>query len=400
MYTRYAYLERVKKYIDKPVVKVITGLRRVGKSYFMRQIIEYLKETGVPSQRIVYVNKESMDFEFVEDYRQLNSFVESAVIGAGDGKKYILIDEVQEIAGWERCIASLLGCGSFDIFLTGSNASMLSSDLASQLAGRYVEFPIYSLGLTEFLQFMGIDRAEAGANFKTYLKYGGFPALTHFDLDQEVVYQYISSLYNTILLKDVVKRYNVRNITLLENITKYTFDNIGNIFSAKKLADYLKSQRLSIGVETVQNYLSYLCSTFAIHKVQRYDIKGKRILELHEKYFLGDIGLRHSLLGYREADISGMLENLVFLELKRRGYAVYIGKVGTKEIDFIATKAGEKMYVQVAYLLASSTTIEREFEPLLSIKDNYPKYVLSLDTVFGDDYKGIIRLNLVDFLLR
>ncbi|MCD6151960.1 MAG: ATP-binding protein [Deltaproteobacteria bacterium] len=400
MHKRNLYMERVKPFIDKPVVKVITGLRRVGKSYFMRQIMEYLRDQGIDNQRIIYIDKESVDFDFINNYQQLHDYIKTRPGTSPGSRNYLFIDEVQEIKGWEKCIASCQGSDTYDIYLTGSNASMLSSDLASLLSGRYIEFPLYSLGFREFLDFMGRKEAEAHNAFPLYLRYGGFPALPHFDLDAEVVYQYVSALYNTILLKDVVKRYRVRNITLLENITKYAFDNIGNIFSAKKVSDYIKSQKLSISVETVQNYLSYLCSTFALHKVQRYDIKGKRILELHEKYYLGDIALRHALLGYRESDIAGMLENLVFLELKRRGYNLFIGKYGTREIDFIATKADEKLYIQVCYLLASEQTIEREFQPLLSIKDNYPKYVLSMDTIFGSDYDGIKRLNIVDFLLQ
>ncbi len=399
MHRRNLYLERIAKHIDKPVVKIITGLRRVGKSYFLRMLMDELRQKGIKEKRIIYINMESLDFDFIRDYRQLNNYIQDKYKNSEKEPGYLFIDEVQEIEGWEKCIRDLLGSGGFDIFLTGSNAQMLSSELASLLSGRYIEFPIYSLSFTEFMEFMGSSGQEPDQQFPLYLKFGGFPALSHFDLDQEVVYQYISSLYNTILLKDVVKRHKVRNIPLLEGITRYAFDNIGNIFSAKKLSDYLKSQRMSIGVETVQNYLSYICSTFALHKVQRYDIKGKRLLDVHEKYYLGDIGLRHALLGYREADISGMLENIVFLELKRQGYTVHIGKSGSREIDFIATRADEKIYIQVAYLLASAQTIEREFSPLLAINDNYPKYVISMDTIFGNDYKGIIRLNLVDFLL-
>ncbi len=397
MHERNLYMDQIRPFIDKPVVKIISGLRRVGKSYFMRLIIDDLKRRNIEAKQIIYIDMESMDFDFITNYHQLYDFIKSSSGHTQDKKIYLFIDEVQEIEGWEKCISSCLGTNNYDIYLTGSNAGMLSSELASLLSGRYVEFPIYSLGFSEFLDFMGKKETDAWNHFHTYLQYGGFPALSHFDLDKEIVYQYISSLYNTILLKDVVKRFHVRNINLLENITKYTFDNIGNIFSAKKISDYLKSQRLAIGVETVQNYLAYLCSTFALHKVQRYDIKGKRLLELHEKYYLGDIGLRHALLGYREADIAGMLENLVFLELKRRGYDIFIGKHGTKEIDFIAIKADAKIYIQVSYLLASQQTIEREFSPLLAIKDNYPKFVLSMDTIFGADYNGIKRLNLVDF---
>lgn len=398
MYKRNLYLQKISKYLDTPVVKVVTGMRRVGKSYFLKMIIDYLLKTSGNERQIIYINMESLDFEFIHDYQNLNDYVKNE---AKDSNSPIslFVDEVQEIEGWEKCIVSLLGSGQYDIFISGSNASMLSSDLATLLSGRYVEFPIYSLSFSEFRQFTVSSGLDLTRSFANYLKFGGFPALPHFQFDQEVAYQYISSLYNTILLKDVVKRHKVRNINLLESITRYAFDNIGNIFSAKKLSDYLKSQRMAIGVETVQNYLSYICSTFVLHKVQRYDIKGKRVLELHEKYFLGDIGLRHALLGYREGDISGMLENLVFLELKRQGYEVYIGKLANSEIDFIATKDDAKIYIQVTYLLASAKTIEREFAPLLAIKDNYPKYVLSMDTIWGNDYEGIQRLNIIDWLI-
>jgi len=402
MYKRELYLKKIQKFIEKPVVKVITGMRRVGKSYFLRMIIDHLHDNGVGDSQIIYVDMESLDFEFIGDHRELNQFVQQTTKERGNEKKakYLFVDEIQKIENWEKCIASLLGSGSYDIFISGSNAQMLSSELASLLSGRYIEFPVYSLSFYEFMDFIGKEKKTALQLFSQYLEQGGFPALTHFDNDREVSYQYISSLYNTILLKDVVKRYRLRNITLLEGITRYAFDNIGNIFSAKKISDFLKSQKLSVGVETVQNYLAYICSTYALHKVQRFDIKGKRILELHEKYFLGDIGLRHALLGYREGDIGGILENIVFLELKRRGYTVFIGKLGTKEVDFIATRAEEKVYIQVAYLLASEETVEREFSPLLEIKDNYPKYVLSMDTAFGSDYEGVKRLHITDFLLR
>ncbi len=399
MHTRTLYVNNIVKYISTPVVKVITGMRRVGKSYFLRLIIAHLRnECGIEENEIIYIDMESLDFDFIQDYQQLNSYIAQRSKGIS-GTISLFIDEIQDIIEWEKCIASLLGSEKYDIFISGSNASILSSELATLLSGRYIEFPIYSLGLKEFLEFNNEKKQDAAKVFPSYLKFGGFPALPHFDFNQEVVYQYINSLYNTILLKDVVKRHKVRNIPLLESITKYAFDNIGNIFSAKKLSDYLKSQRMAIGVETVQNYLLYICSTYTLYKVQRYDIKGKRLLAIHEKYFLGDIGLRHALLGYREGDISGILENIIFLELKRRGYKVFIGKLGTLEIDFIATNSTDKIYIQVCYLLASQKTIQREFKPLQTIKDNYPKYVVSMDTLFGDDIEGIKRMNIVDFLL-
>ena len=398
MHKRKLYLDKIKKFIDKPIIKIIIGMRRVGKSYFLKLIMEELLHKGVADEQIIYINFDSLDFDHLKNYKVLNDYV---VEKSAKAKKiYLFIDEVQEVTGWEKCIESLFSSEQFDIYISGSNAQMLSSELATKLSGRYVEIPIYALGFAEYMQFMNKDHSVAKSEFQSYLIYGGFPALSHFDLDREVVYQYISSIYNTILLKDVVKRNNIRNISLLENITKYVFDNIGNIFSAKKLADYLKSQRISLGVETVQNYLSYICSTYALYKVQRYDIKGKRFLEVHEKYYLGDIALRNALIGYREGDIAGILENIVFLELMRRGYRVSIGKFGDTEVDFIATRSEEKIYIQVSYLLASEKTIKREFSPLLKIADNYPKYVLSMDEIFGGDYEGVKRMNIIDFLLE
>ena len=399
MYKRNLYIEKIRPYIDKPVVKVITGMRRVGKSCFLQLIMNELYARKVAKKSILYINKESLDYDFIQDYRDLNRYVIDSFSGV-KGTKYLFVDEIQEIEYWEKAIASFLADGDFDIYITGSNAHLLSSEIATLISGRYIEIPVHSLSFEEFLLFRDKRTKNKREEFSTYLWAGGFPAIHHFDFNQEVVYQYISSIYNTILLKDVIKRNNVRNVTLLENITRYIFQNVGNIFTAKKVSDYLKSQKLRVSIDTVQNYISYLISTFAVFKVPRFDVKGKRLLELHEKYYLGDVALRHALLGYREGDISGVLENLVYLELKRRGYHVFIGKVGNKEIDFIAEKENRKIYIQVAYLLTSPETIEREFSVLKSLKDNYPKYVISMDEIFGKDIDGIQRINLVDFLLN
>lgn len=396
MYKRDLYLDKITPFIGKPVIKVITGMRRVGKSYLLRQLIEQLSQIGVAEKQILYIDKESLDFEYIRTYQDLNQFV---VENLGDQPGYLLVDEVQEIEGWERALASLAKREDVDIYITGSNAQLFSAELATLLSGRYVEFPLYALSFAEFRQFRGADRGDVVGDFADYLRFGSLPAIHHFGLEEEIVYDYIGSIYNTVLLKDVVKRHHIRNVPLLENIARYVFDNIGNVFSAKKVADFLKTQRLRVGVETVQNYLGYFQEALLVHKVPRYDLKGKRLLEIHEKYYLGDIGMRHALLGYREADISGLLENIVFLELKRRGYRVQIGKLGTREVDFVATRAGEKLYVQVTYLLATPETVEREFGVLRDIPDNYPKLVLSMDSVFGQDYEGIRRLNLIDFLV-
>lgn len=398
MYERELYISRIMPFLGKPVIKVITGMRRVGKSTFLRLLIERLKRDGVPEKSILYINKESLEFEFIKTHLDLNRFVADFFQGIG-GKKYLLVDEVQEIDAWEKTITSLANDDRYDIIITGSNAHLLSSEIATLISGRYVELPIYALGFGEFLEFRGDRKGREDEEFRNFLKFGGLPAIHHFDFDEEVIFQYINSLYNTILLKDVVKRHGVRNVALLENITRYVFGNVGAIFSANRISLYLRSQRMNVGVETIQNYISCLCDTYALHRVRRYDIKGKRHLEISEKYYLGDIGLRHALIGFREADISGVLENLVFLELLRRGFHVSIGKLGDREIDFIAEKGHSKIYLQVAYLLSSPEVVEREFSPLKAIEDNYPKYVISLDEHFGGDLDGIQRIGLTDFLL-
>lgn len=399
MYKRNLYQQQISSFINKPVIKVITGMRRVGKSCLLKLVIEDLIDNNIEKSKILYINKESLEFDFIANYKDLYNYVETKFKNI-QGQKYLFVDEIQEIDSWEKAVNSFFSQQGIDIFITGSNAKLLSSELATLLSGRYVEIEVYSLGFKEFIDFrQKKENSSNSENFKNYLRFGGLPALHAFDLNEETIFQYLNSIYNTIMLKDIIQRNSVRNVSLLENLTKYIFDNIGNIFSAKKITDYLKSQNLKVGVETIQNYLAYLGSTFVIHKVPRYDIKGKRLLQLHEKYYLGDIGLRHALLGFRESDVSGILENIVFLELKRRGYSVHLGKIGIREIDFIATKENQKIYIQVSYLLTSKTTITREFSVLQQIKDNYPKYVITMDTIFGHDFEGIKRVNLIDFLL-
>lgn len=398
MYKRNLYIDRVRPYIGKPVIKVITGMRRVGKSCLLLLIIDELLALNIDPNQILYINKESLEFDFIQDYEALHRHVQTFFTKA-TAKKYLFVDEIQEISDWEKAITSFFASGDFDIYITGSNAHLLSSDIATLISGRYIEIPVFSLSFKEFLLFRDEKQKNVEEEFSIYLRAGGFPAIHHFDFNETVIYQFIGSIYNTILLKDVIKRHNVRNISLLENITRYIFDNVGNVFSAKKIADYLKSQKLKVGVETVQNYISYLTATFAMHKLRRYDVRGKRLLELHEKYYLGDIALRHALLGYRGAEISGILENIVYLELKRREFTVYLGKIENREIDFIAEKENRKLYFQVAYLLSSPETVEREFSVLNMIKDNYPKFVISMDKFFGNDIQGIRRINLIDFLL-
>jgi predicted AAA+ superfamily ATPase len=398
---REQYWKKIKPYFGNPVIKVITGVRRCGKSYFLRQIIKQLKDQKVTAKNIIYIDRESPDFDFIQDYRDLNQYLKTKLSANKSSKKqFLLIDEVQEISGWEKSLRSIAQRKHLEVFITGSNAGLLSSELATFISGRYIEFQIYPLSFHEFLQFRNskIKVHDIENEFKLYLKFGSLPGIHHSDLDEEITYPLIKSILNTVILKDVIARHEIRNYTVFESILKFIFDNIGSTFSAKSISDYLKSQRIKVSVETVQEYLKFLEAAYLIYKSQRYDIKGKRHLEIHEKYYIADLGFRHALLGYRNTDINDYLENIIYLELKRRGYEVSTGKFHDLEIDFIASKAQEKIYIQVCYLLANSKIAEREFGVLKKIQDNYPKYVLSMDKFYGEMFDGIQRVNIIDFL--
>jgi uncharacterized protein len=395
---REKYLKRIRPFIDKPVIKVITGIRRCGKSTFLKILIDDLINNNINRKNIVFINKDSLEFDSINTYKDLNDYVLGKFKGI-KGKKYLFIDEVQTIEKWEKAVAGFLADNIADIYVTGSNAGLLTSDLATLLTGRYIELKINTLVFTEFLEFRNKTKKEKEEEFSLFLKFGGFPGIHQMELSDEVISQYISSIYSTILLKDVVARNQVRDVALLERIVRYIADNCGNITTAKSISKYIKSQHLSCSVDTIQNYIFWMTEAYIVFKAMRYDIKGKRQLELYEKYFLGDTGFIFSILGNKAADISGKLENIVYLELLSRGYSVNIGKLYDNEVDFIAVKNDKKIYIQVTYLLFDDTVIEREFGVLSSIKDNYTKIVLSLDKYFGAEKNGIIWYNLIDFLL-
>ena len=399
MVLRKAYLDRIKSYINLPIIKVITGMRRVGKSYLIKQIIDLLKEDNIDNSKIVYINKELLEFDFIKDYKDLYKYIKEYFNGV-EGSKYIFIDEVQEVNNWEKAIMSFFAEEEYDIYITGSNSNLLSSELTTLLSGRYIEIDVYTLGFNEFLDFRNTNVPNLDKEFMKYLKYGGFPVIHKFKFDEEVTYLYIKSLYSTIILKDVIGRHKIRNARLFQDITKFVFSNIGHIVSSNSISKYLKHQKIIVGIDTIQNYLSYLESGFMIHRVQRYDIKGKKVLELYEKYYLGDISLKNAIIGYKADDISALLENIVFLKLKQDGYSIFIGKFDDLEVDFIAEKKGIKIYIQVAYLLKNTETIKREFTVLSKIKDNYPKYVITMDNFPESDNNGIKRINIIDFLLK
>jgi len=398
MIKREKYLQRIRPFIDKPVIKVITGIRRCGKSTFLKMLIDDLIKNKTKLRNILFINKDSLEFDSINTYTDLNEYVSGKFKGI-KGKKYLFIDEVQTIEKWEKAIAGFFADNIADIYVNGSNAGLLSSDLATLLTGRYIEIKINTLVFSEFLKFRNKTEKDIDDEFNLFLKFGGFPGIHQMELSDEVISQYLNSIYSTILLKDVVARNQVRDVALLERIVKYIADNCGNITTAKGISKYIKSQHLSCSVDTIQNYIFWMTEAYIIFKAMRYDIKGKRQLELYEKYFMGDTGFIFSILGNKVADISGKLENIVYLELLSRGYSVNIGKLYDSEVDFIAVRNDQKIYIQVTYLLFDEKVIEREFGVLSLIKDNYTKIVLSLDKHFGTERNGIKWYNLIDFLL-
>lgn len=395
---RHKYLNYVKKFIDKPLIKVFVGMRRVGKSVIMKLIINELLKGNVPESNILYINKESLEFDNMKNYMDLYNFIKNYFKDL-KGQKYIFIDEIQEIDEWEKAVASLMSENEGDIYISGSNAKLFSSELATLLSGRYIEIPVYPLTFKEFLDFRNKDNDKED-EFQKYLRYGGMPGIHFLPLEDEAVFGYLNSLINTVLYKDIIGRYRVRDSNTLDRIVKYLFDNIGNITTAKKIADYFKSQKVKVSVDTVLKYMDYIESSMILERVSRYDLKGKKILEFYDKIFLNDIGLRHGFIGYKERDINGLLENVVYKEMQSRGYNLKVGVLEDTEIDFVAEKQDDKKYIQVCYSLVSSEVIQREFGNLQKIKDNYEKIVISMDKFFPEERDGIRHKYILDFLLE
>jgi len=400
MIERKIYLDKITPFIEKPVIKVITGIRRCGKSTLLKQIIRLVENRNVAIEQIIPINMELMEFDGIKNYKDLYNYIQERQRKIGV-RYYIFIDEVQEVEEWEKAINSLLAEGKSDIYITGSNARLLSSELATLLSGRYVEFKMYSLVFSEFISF--INSKYSGNTienqFDAFLKFGGFPGIHHMELEDSVTRQYLQSIYNSVLLKDVIVRNNIRDAAMLDVISKYLIDNSGKITSAKSISDFMKSQNRKVSVDTVLNYIRFNCDALLFEKVERYDLKGKRLLETYEKYYMSDIGLRFATLGYTPVSVSAQLENIVYLELKSRDYKITIGKLDDLEIDFIATKGTEKIYIQVSMQLTNDKVIEREYRALEMVKDSFPKYVLSLDKGFETSRNGIQWMNIVDFLL-
>lgn len=400
MILRTIYIEQVVGFINKPQIKILTGIRRSGKSTVLRLLKEELLRRGVSQQQIININFESFVHADILKARELYDYIKTQI--KGSLKHYLLLDEIQEVEQWEKVVNSFLVDFDVDIYLTGSNSHLLSSELATYLAGRYIEIPIYTLSYKEFLDFRAhyFSKEQNTVNlFLQYLRKGGFPVIHTSDYTEESAYKVVYDIYSSVILRDTVQRYKIRDVELLERVIKYAFDNIGNTFSGKNVADYFKSQQRKIDINTVYNYLYALEGAFILYRVPRYDIKGKEILKTQEKFYVSDISIIYATMGNRDRIIGGILENIVFLELKRRGYNVYIGKLENTEIDFVAEKQGKKIYIQVAYKLENEQTVEREFNNLLAIEDQYPKYVVTMDEFWGDTIEGVKHLYVTDFLL-
>ncbi|MEI7578653.1 MAG: ATP-binding protein [bacterium] len=396
---RTIYLKRILPYVDKSIVKVITGQRRVGKSYIMLLIVEELKQRKVKKEQIIYINKEDLSYEFIKDHTDLAKYVESRIkdIKLKYQKIYLFIDEVQEIKTFEKAIRSFLLNDKFDIYLTGSNSSIVSSEIATYLSGRYIEFRIYPLNYKEFLKFSGLDNSNK--TLLMYMRYGGLPFLRNLELVDEVIFNYLKNIYNTILLQDVVKRFDIRNVNFMESLVKYIADTTGALLSANSIANFLKQERSSISPNIVLDYLSALKSAYFIDDIKRYDIRGKKLLKLNSKYYLNDIGIRNAISGFRETDQGKLFENIVLTHLLSNGYQVWVGNLQDLEIDFVVEKNNEIKYIQVAYKISSEATKKREFGNLLLIKDNYEKLVVSGEENIAN-YRGIKHLNILDFLIK
>ncbi|MCO5279265.1 MAG: ATP-binding protein [Saprospiraceae bacterium] len=387
------YLVRVEPFIGKSLIKVFTGQRRVGKSFLLFQVMQIIREKDSKAC-IIYINKEDLTFSDIKTAEDLNDYIQQHK--AHREKTFIFIDEIQDIEHFEIALRSLLLDENLDVYCTGSNANMLSRDIAGVLSGRYIEINVYSLSYEEFLVFHRLD--DKAATLDQYLRYGGLPYLMHLTLSPEVVYEYLKNIYTTILFRDVVNRYGVRNTVFLEQLVAFLSSNIGSIFSAKKISDFLKVQKVNMAPNQVTLYLHHLCNAFLIHQVRRYDITGKRLFEIGEKYYFENFGIRNALWGYRIEDRAKIMENAVYNHLLISGYTVEVGILGDKEIDFIAQKQGEKLYIQVALSLNDEKTIKREFGNLQKIQDNYPKMVITMESFSGNTYEGILNIDLRSFL--
>lgn len=399
MIYRKTYMDKIIPFIDTPFVKILTGVRRCGKSTVMEMIKEELLQRGISKENIISYRFDSLENEEIDTASKLYKEIKRQV--RKDKKMYIFLDEIQEVKDWEKAANSFLSDFGADVYVTGSNSRMMSSEISTYLTGRYVSFRIYPLSFSEYLEFRKTyaDWNDIYSEFARYIRFGGFPALQLQEYSLDSAYTVVRDIYNSTIFTDIVKRSQIRKIDQLERIVKYTFSNTGQTFSALSLSKYLKCQNRAMDPETVYNYLSKLESAYILHRCSRFDIRGKEILKTQEKFYLADPAFRFAVLGFNEDDVASTLENIVFLELRHRGYDVYVGKLDHNEIDFVAVRQNEKLYIQIAQEISSEKTKEREYGNLLSIADNYPKYVLRTDILTGGNHEGIKTMHVADFLL-
>ena len=389
------YIDRIKPFINKSLIKVLVGQRRVGKSYLLYQLMDVIREKDA-NANLIYINKEDLNFVTIRNAQDLNEYVKDNL--HKNEMNYLFIDEIQEIENFEQALRSLLLENKIDIYCTGSNANLLSKDIAGKLSGRYIEINVYSLSYIEFLSFHKLRNNDKSLGL--YMKFGGFPYLVHLELKDDIVFDYLKNIYATIIYRDIVNRYSLRNSNFLERLILFLASNTGSLFSAKKISDFLKSQQLKVPPNQVQIYIEHIVNAFVIHQVKRYDIKGKRLFEIGDKYYFENLGIRHGIWGFRPEDLPKIMENLVYNQLLYLGYEVKVGVFDQYEIDFVAEKQGERRYYQVALSMNEEKTIKREFGNLLRIKDQYPKAVICMEEFQGGTYKGIPSIALREFLSR
>lgn len=398
MIFRPSYINKITKYIDTPFVKILSGVRRSGKSTILKMIANKLRERGILEECIITYNLDSLKYEGITAKAFYNEIKEKLPPGK---KAYLLLDEIQEVTDWERAVNSFITDFNVDIYVTGSNSRMMSNEISTYLTGRYIQFRIFPLSFAEYLtfrrEFETIEKPHT--ELARYLRYGGFPAIHLKEYSFDEAYTIVKDIYNSTIFTDIIKRGQIRKTDQLERIVKFTFDNIGRTFSASSISKYLKSERRAIDNETVYNYLKKLENAFILHRCSRFDLQGKELLKTQEKFYICDPAMRYSILGYTPDSVAAMLENIIYLELLRRGYEVMIGEHASGEIDFIASKQENKIYIQVTERIEKIETKEREYERLLRIKDNYPKYVLRTDEFADGNYKGIKTMHIADFLL-
>jgi len=389
------YLQELGKYRDTPLVKILAGIRRCGKSTILEMLKEELLESGISTDHIISLRYTSEALE--ENMSSKEMYLEIKMQIKDNERYYLLLDEVQEVSGWEKAINSLLEEENTDIYVTGSNSKLMSGEISSYLTGRYIMIPVYTLSFSEYLRFKQGDSRSKKELLLDYIRMGGFPIVARSNFDESSAYQIVEGIYNSVMNSDITRRYNIQNLDLFQRVVKFVVENVGKTFSANAIAKFLKSEGRSLSIESIYNYLSYLEKAFVIYRCLRYDLQGKSVLKTQEKFYLADPSLKYCIMGFNPKSIAAMLENLVYFELRRRGYDVYIGKNDTKEIDFVAVRRDERIYVQVCRNLPEDS--DRELANLLELKDHYPKYVVTLDDLAGGNVNGVKIVHMADFLL-